>query len=99
MAYEMIVGLNVTDNEKYAEYRRLMTPLLEQHDGGFRYDFIVSDVLICEENKPINRVFAIFFGSRGQMEGFFSNTDYLAIKEQYFAPSVEDVVVLNEYER
>ena len=98
MTHEMLVGLHVTDNEKYAEYRRLMMPLLEQRGGGFRCDFIVSSVLSPEATRDINRVFVIFFGSREQKEGLFSDAEYLAIKEQYFKPSVAEITILSEYD-
>ena len=42
---EMLVGLNVTDEARYAEYRRRITPLLESGGGSFGYDFRVSEVL------------------------------------------------------
>jgi len=98
MPHEMLVGLQVTDDELYAEYRRLITPLLEQRGGGFRYDFTVSDVLSPAEAQNINRVFVIFFGSREQKDELFSDATYLAIKEQYFAPSVKEAVIISEYD-
>ncbi len=98
MTHEMLVGLHVTDDEKYAEYRRLMAPLLEQRSGGFRCDFIVSSVLRPEAAKDINRLFVIFFGSRVQKEELFSDENYLAIKEQYFKPSVAEITILSEYD-
>lgn len=35
MAVELLVGLQVNNADLYAEYRRLMTPLLHQHQGDF----------------------------------------------------------------
>ena len=60
----MVVGLQVTDDDVYTQYREAMKPLLEQAEGGFRYDFKVSEVLKSEEGLPVNRVFAIYFGQR-----------------------------------
>ena len=57
MSFEMIVGLFVTDQEKYAQYRAEMTPLLEAAGGGFRYDFEVSRTLKAEAGGEINRLF------------------------------------------
>ena len=94
----MLVGLNVTDDKKYAEYRRLMMPLLEQRGGGVRFDFTVSRVLSPAAAKNINRVFVIFFSSRKQKEELFSDADYLAIKEQFFKSSVEEITILSEYD-
>jgi len=98
MVLEMLVGLEVKDDKAYDEYRRLMTPLLKRYGGGFRYDFIVSSVLIPETIEYINRVFVIFFGSRDEKEGFFSHKEYLNIKKQYFDSSVGELIVLSEYE-
>ena len=99
MSYEMIVGLQIKDDEVYAEYRKAMRPLLEKADGGFRYDFKVSETLKNEEGNPINRVFAIFFRDKVNMDRFFTNTEYLKIKESFFEKSVEATTILSEYER
>jgi len=98
MKFESIVGLFVTNDEMYSEYRRRMTPLLESYDGGFRYDFCVAKVLINESGDPINRVFAIYFGDRERMDRFFADPDYLRVKEKYFSPSVESVTIISAYE-
>lgn len=99
MSYEMIVGLQIKDDEVYAEYRKAMRPLLEKADGGFRYDFKVSEVLKNEEGRPVNRVFAIYFGSKKQSDDFFAHPEYLKIKQQYFEASVEATTIISEYER
>jgi len=99
MAYELLVGLHVTDAAGYARYREAMTPLLVAHGGGFRYDFTVAETLASASDHPINRVFAIYFGSRAQKEAFYANADYLAIKAKHFAPSVAGRTVIAAYER
>ena len=43
MSYEMLVGLNVFDDEKYTEYRAAMKPILSIYGGEFGYDFKVSE--------------------------------------------------------
>ncbi len=97
--YEMIVGLYIKNDEIYSQYRKDMTPLLEQKEGGFRYDFKVSEVLKNEGENPINRVFAIYFGSKIQMDQFFSDPKYLEIKNKYFEPSVGHTTIISEYTR
>ena len=99
MSYEMMVGLQVKDDAVYADYRAAMKPLLEKAEGGFRYDFKVSEVLKNEEERPINRVFAIYFGSKEQSDGFFSDPEYLKIKQQFFEASVEATTIISAYER
>lgn len=99
MAYEMMVGLNVKDNDVYTEYRAAMKPLLVQAEGGFRYDFMVSETLKAESGDDINRVFAIYFGDKLKMESFFSNPDYLKVKEEFFERSVVSTTIISQYER
>ena len=99
MTYENLVGLQVTNRESYDEYRRRMTPILEAHGGGFRYDFELSKVLKNESGNPMNRLFAIFFEDRIQMKAFFEDAEYVAIREEFFVPAVECVTVISEYDR
>jgi len=99
MSTEMMVGLSVKDDDVYTQYRAAMKPLLELHGGGFRYDFKVSEVLKNEEGRPINRVFAIYFKDKEQMEKFFSHPDYLVIKARFFEASVEATTIISSYER
>ena len=99
MSYEMMVGLQIKNDEMYSDYRKAMKPILEKFDGGFRYDFKISEVLKNEEGRPINRVFAIYFGSKKLSEDFFSNPQYLEIKSQFFEGSVDATTIISDYER
>lgn len=99
MAYEIMVGLTVSDDKVYADYREAMRPLLEQHGGGFRFDFVVSKVLKADANHPINRVFAIYFKDEENMNLFFGNPEYKKIKAQYFEKSVTGTTIISQYNR
>ena len=99
MAYEMMVGLQVKDDKAYSDYREAMRPLLEEAGGGFRYDFKVSEVLKSEEERPINRVFAIYFADKSKCDWFFSNPDYLTVKKKFFESSGEATTIISQYER
>jgi uncharacterized protein (DUF1330 family) len=99
MTYELMVGLTVTDDETYSAYRAAMAPLLAAHGGGFRYDFTVAKVLVSASDHPINRVFAIWFGSKARMEAFFAHPEYRAIKARFFERSVAGTTVFGGYER
>ena len=99
MSYEMIVGLQVSNEAQYADYRAAMKPLLDKVNGGFRYDFKVSEVLKNDEGRPINRVFAIYFESKSKKDQFFSDPTYLKVKETFFESSVEATTLISEYER
>ena len=99
MSYEMLVGLNVLDDVKYEEYRSAMKPILADYQGYFGYDFKVSEVLISPDNAAINRVFTLNFSNKGQMEGFFSDPQYLVVKEQFFIASVGNVSIISSYDK
>jgi uncharacterized protein (DUF1330 family) len=99
MTYELMVGLHVTDDSLYHEYRAAMAPLLAAHGGGFRYDFTIAAVLKSASEHPINRVFAIYFGGKEHMDRFFAHPDYLAIKAKFFARSVAGTTIFGGYER
>lgn len=99
MAFETLVGLNVTDDKLYQEYREKMTPILQKYGGGFRYDFVIDEVLKTDTESPINRVFAIYFKDEQALNDFFSNEEYLRIKEKYFTPSVSSTTIIAKYNR
>ena len=98
MAVEMLVGLNVVDDEAYQSYRDEMTPILKSYGGGFGYDFKVSEVLKSKTDAPINRVFTIYFPNKDATDSFFSNDDYLKIRQQHFKKSVTDTTIIATYE-
>ncbi|WP_019029855.1 hypothetical protein [Colwellia piezophila] len=99
MSYEILVGLHVLDDLKYEHYRKAMKPILADYQGYFGYDFKVSEVLISPENSDINRVFTINFSNKNKMEGFFSDAQYLVVKEQYFVESVASATIIASYEK
>jgi len=98
MSFEVLVGMQVTDELRYQEYRNRMTPLLEAAGGGFRYDFRVSETL-QGDLRTINRLFAIYFPDAAARDAFFARPDYLAIRQQWWMGAVGDRVVIAEYTR
>jgi uncharacterized protein (DUF1330 family) len=99
MAIEMLVGLNVVNDAAYQSYREEMEPILKNYGGGFGYDFKVSEVLTSDTEAPINRVFTIYFSNKDSMNSFFSNDEYLKIKQRHFEKSVTDTTIIATYER
>ena len=99
MAVETLVALNVVDDEEYQAYRDQMMPILHRYGGGFGYDFRVSEVLRSETDAPINRVFPIHFPDEATKDAFFSNPEYLEIKQRHFQTSVTDITLVATYER
>jgi uncharacterized protein (DUF1330 family) len=97
--FEILVGLKVKDSELYQEYRKHMTPILAKYGGGFSYDFIVDKTLKSSTTNEINRVFTIYFNDRKASEEFFSNSEYLEIRNIYFNKSVESTTIIAEYDK
>ena len=97
MPFEMTVGLWVVDQEKYAQYRAEMTPLLEAAGGRFRYDFEVARTLKGEAVHDINRVFVIQFPDRAGKERFFADSRYDEIRARLFDTSVAGRATIAEY--
>ena len=99
MSFEILIGLEVLDDPQYDDYRAAMKPILSSYGGRFGYDFKISEVLICEKNPDINRVFTITFKDKQQMEDFFSDPKYLQVKEQHFVDSVASVTIISSYHK
>lgn len=93
----MLVGLWVTDHERYRQYRAAMAPLLARFGGAFGYDFVVSEVLKTEVEAPINRVFTMTFPDHRASEAFFADPEYVAVRAALFEPSVGHTTILAEY--
>jgi uncharacterized protein (DUF1330 family) len=97
--YEFLVGLDVSDNEVYSDYRAAMKPILTSYGGEFGFDFIVSEVLRSEVDKPINRVFTIRFPDQSVAENFFTDSEYLKVKEQLFDAAVSHTTIISSYNK
>ena len=95
----MLVGLKVIDDEAYQLYRDEMTPILLSYGGGIDYDFKIFEVLKSKTEAPINRLFTIYFSNEDSMNLFFSNDEYLKIKERLFEKSVTDTTIIATYGR
>ena len=99
MAIESLVGVNVVDEKAYQSYRDEIMPILQGYGGGFGYDFKVAEVLKARTEAPINRVFTIYFSNEASMNSFFSNAEYLTIKQRHFEKAVTDTTIIATYER
>ena len=92
--HETLVGLHVTDQDAYAQYRTAMTPLLEAVGGFFRYDFTIDEQLRGDSDPAINRLFLISFPDADTEAAFFADPAYVAAKKQFFEPAVSTVNIL-----
>jgi len=97
---ETLMALHVVDADLYAKYRAAMTPLLEAHGGRFGLDLWVGEVLRAPPGQAaFNRMFTIAFPSTERREAFFSNPEYLAIRQALFEPSVTATTNLGQLTR
>ena len=92
--FEMIVAMNVIDDKMYAQYREAMMPILESYGGGFRHDFVVSEVLKTEVAHPVTRLFTLYFPSEEARAALFADATYQQVKEKYFNDSVDGFTVI-----
>ena len=99
MTFERVMGLHVSDDEEYQRYRDGMMPILHSFGGSFGFDFKVSEVLLSKTEDDINRVFTIEFPSKEIMDEFFSNPEYLAIKQRHFVNSVKSKTEISTHEK
>jgi uncharacterized protein (DUF1330 family) len=94
--FERIVGLLVVDDQKYAQYRAEIAPLLAAAGGRFRYDFVVSRTLKGEAEHAINRLFIMQFPDRTSKERFFTDPRYLEIRARLFEKAVAGATIIAE---
>jgi len=99
MSFERIMGIEVTNEDEYQLYRENMMPILHSFGGSFGFDFKINEVLKSKTDNVINRVFTLDFPSKQVMEAFFTNAEYLAVKEKYFLNSVNSVTTISMHEK
>ncbi|MHA2936764.1 DUF1330 domain-containing protein [Vibrio sp. RC27] len=99
MTFERIMGLEVINDEVYQQYRENMIPILHSFGGRFGFDFKVSEVLKSKTDTKINRVFTIEFPNKEAMTMFFSDPQYLVVKQQYFDQSVRSSTIISMHEK
>jgi uncharacterized protein (DUF1330 family) len=98
--FTILVGLEVKDSARYAEYRARMTPLLHALGGAFGIDLEVSRVLKGPSDAAygINRLFSIEFPSRAACDQLFADAAYRAVRSEWFEPAVGHIVRLGEWQ-
>ncbi len=95
-AFQMLVGIEVTDEAAYLAYRDGIAPLLEEYGGSFHVDVRVSEVLRAPKPASFNRMFTLEFPDRDTRDRFFSDERYAAVRAQFFEGSVGTVLRLSE---
>lgn len=99
MPFEIAIGLFVTDQEQYAQYREEIAPLLKAVGAEFRYDFEVAQTLKKDVPHEINRVFMLQFRDQAAKEYFFADPVYLEIRHRFFPKAVAGISTIAEYAR
>ncbi len=90
--------MDVRDAALYAAYREAMTPILHSFGGAFSLDIWVQEVLRAPKLAHFNRLFTISFPSEVQLDAFFADERYVAIRERLFVPAVGDYEQVARYE-
>src|SRR5262249_28375887 len=98
MSFEMIMGLFVLDQEKYAKYRAEIAPLLQAAAGRFVHDFEVARTLKSDAGHDINRWFMPQFPDRADKGRFFKNPQSFEIRARLFAKAGGETTTIAEYE-
>jgi len=93
----MTFGVFIVDQDKYAEYRAGIAPLLEAVKGRFRYDFEVARTVKSEARHEINRLFVMEFPGHASKERFFSDPRYVEIQTRLLVESVKGTTVIAVY--
>ena len=77
----------------------IIKPILENYGGGFGYDLKISDTLKSEVDTPINRVFTMYIESDEASDKFFSDEEYLKVRDQYYDKSVSFLAIVSKYNK
>ncbi len=97
MEIERLVALNVSDEATYQNYRDAMYPILVRYGGRFTVDVRVSEVLTSPAGGPFNRLFTLRFPNEDAMASIFADSDYIAVRDRYFTPSVSGTYPMFKY--
>ena len=97
MPFDLTAVLLVVDQDKYAQYRSEIAPLLKAMGGAFRYDFEIARTLKSDASHEINRVFILRFADRGAKERFFTLPQYLEIRARLFETAVRRMTTIAEH--
>lgn len=75
-----------------------MYPILQKYQGDFVFDVSVDKLLKSPLQEAVNRVFIIRFSDQEKKVAFFSDSEYLSVRQQYFDASVGYSAILRAYD-
>lgn len=94
---DTFVGLHVTDDASYREYRDGVKPLLEAHGGTLHDDCRIEESRRAVEH-PMNRLFIISFPDANAKRAFFENESFRQMHARYFDPERQGITTVAHYE-
>ena len=92
MAGYVIVELDVTDPEKFEEYRKLVPPIIEQYGG--KYVVRGGDTEVLEGDWKPKRIVVLEFESVQRAREFMDSEEYAPVKQIRFDSANSNVLVV-----
>lgn len=97
MTIHRFIGIQVHNDALYQSYREHMIPIMKTYGGRFVVDVDVKQVRSAPNGAQFNRLFTIEFPDQEALTAFFNDDDYIAVRKEYFEPSVSNVSSLATY--
>jgi len=95
MAGYLIANLDVTDPAGFAEYAKLVSPIIARYGG--RYLVRGGDTKILEGNPPIKRVVVLEFPTLAAAQKFYDSSDYKPLIGMRQKSAVSTVFLVDGY--
>lgn len=91
------MALHVLSEQRYAEYRTAVAPILARYGGKVVHDFRVAETLLSEADVEVNRLSTIRFPDETAREAFFRDPDYQIAREEHFEKAVKGSASIAAY--
>ena len=98
MSKTVVLGLSVTNQEMYQEYREKLDPVLKEVGAKVILDVEVGNVRINPTETNFNRLIFIKFNNAESMKLLNEHPTYLSLKNSLFVPSVKQTVPLAKFD-
>jgi uncharacterized protein (DUF1330 family) len=95
MAAYLVANLQITDPEKFAEYRDRVAPVIAHHGGNY---LIRGGAVTALEGDPaLHRVVVIAFPDMAALRGFYDSADYAPLIRLRQSASTGTVAIIEGY--
>ena len=95
MSVYAILDVEVHDEEKYAEYKRQVPPIIEKYGG--RYVVRGAPIMAIGEWKP-SRIVILEFPDRDKLQAFVSSPEYQPVLKIRNEATTSNTIVVEGYE-